>query len=95
MGWANTGLLDPSPHVSILVSIAVPRSTGAGSDMTGERLQPQRLLHRRIVVKVGSNVLTGGEEGGLHTPTIAAIATQVAGLVHRGAQVALVTSGRM
>lgn len=61
--------------------------------MTGERLQPQRLLYRRIVVKVGSNVLTGGEEGGLHTPTIAAIATQVAGLVHRGAQVALVTSG--
>lgn len=60
--------------------------------MTGERLQPQRLLHRRIVVKVGSNVLTGGEEG-LHTPTIAAIATQVADLVSRGAQVALVTSG--
>ncbi len=60
--------------------------------MTGDRLQPQRLLHRRVVVKVGSNVLTGGEEG-LHTPTIAAIATQVADLVHRGAQVALVTSG--
>ena len=60
--------------------------------MTGERLQPQRLFYRRIVVKIGSNVLTGGEEG-LHTPTIAAIATQVAGLVHRGAQVALVTSG--
>ena len=60
--------------------------------MTGERLQPQTLRHHRIVVKVGSNVLTGGEEG-LHTPTVAAIATQVAGLVHRGAQVALVTSG--
>ncbi|TAK74712.1 MAG: glutamate 5-kinase [Dehalococcoidia bacterium] len=60
--------------------------------MTGERLQPQRLQHRRIVVKVGSNVLTGGEEG-LHTPTVAAIATQVAGLVQRGGQVALVTSG--
>ena len=60
--------------------------------MTGERLQPQHLIHRRVVVKVGSNVLTGGEEG-LHTPTIAAIATQVADLVRRGAQVALVTSG--
>ncbi len=60
--------------------------------MTGERLRPQRLVHRRVVVKVGSNVLTGGEEG-LHTPTIAAIATQVADLVRRGAQVALVTSG--
>ncbi len=60
--------------------------------MAGERLQPQHLLHRRVVVKVGSNVLTGGEEG-LHTPTIAAIAMQVADLVRRGAQVALVTSG--
>lgn len=60
--------------------------------MTGQRLQPRQLTHRRIVVKIGSNVLTAGTEQ-LDAQAMAAIAGQVATLVQRGAQVILVSSG--
>ncbi len=60
--------------------------------MTGERIQPQRIEHRRVVVKVGSNVLTGGTEA-LDAVAMADIARQVGDLMRRGCQVLIVTSG--
>jgi len=60
--------------------------------MTGERITPQRIEYRRIVVKVGSNVLTGGADA-LDAATMAHVAEQVASLEARGAEVILVTSG--
>ncbi|MCB9490734.1 MAG: glutamate 5-kinase [Dehalococcoidia bacterium] len=60
--------------------------------MTAERISPQRIEYRRIVVKVGSNVLTGGSEA-LDTPTMAHIAEQIASLESRGAEVIVITSG--
>ena len=52
----------------------------------------QPLEYRRIVVKVGTNLLTGGGEG-LDVQAIATIAGQVAGLHARGVQAIVVTSG--
>lgn len=60
--------------------------------MTGERLTPQQIQYRRVVVKLGSNVLTGGSSA-LDTPTMAHVAEQVAGLGARGVEVIVVTSG--
>lgn len=60
--------------------------------MTGERIIPQRVEYHRIVVKVGSNVLTGGTAA-LDTPTMAHVAEQVASLEARGVEVIVVTSG--
>ncbi|MSQ31237.1 MAG: glutamate 5-kinase [Dehalococcoidia bacterium] len=60
--------------------------------MTGQRLQPQHIEHRRIVVKIGSNVLTGGTDS-LTPSVIAGVVEQIAALVRRGAQVIVVTSG--
>ena len=60
--------------------------------MTGQRLQPQQIAHRRIVVKIGSNVLTGGTDS-LAPSVIAGIVEQIADLVGRGAQVLVVSSG--
>lgn len=60
--------------------------------MTSDRVQPQHIEHRRVVVKVGSNVLTGGTEA-LDTVTMAALARQIATLMRRGCQVLVVTSG--
>ena len=60
--------------------------------MTGQRLQPQHVAYRRVVVKVGSNVLTGGTDQ-IDTVAIAAIVEQIAGLVGRGVQTIVVTSG--
>ncbi|MBM3139563.1 MAG: glutamate 5-kinase [Chloroflexi bacterium] len=60
--------------------------------MTGERLRPQHLEHRRVVVKVGSNVLTAGTDQ-LDARAMAAIAEQIGALCARGGQVVLVTSG--
>jgi glutamate 5-kinase len=47
---------------------------------------------RRIVVKVGSGILSGGG-GGLHRPTLLALAETLAGLASRGSEVILVSSG--
>ena len=47
---------------------------------------------KRLVVKVGTNTLTGGEDG-LSRPQMMGLARQVARLVHDGHQVALVSSG--
>jgi glutamate 5-kinase len=47
---------------------------------------------RRIVVKVGSGILSGGG-GGLHRPTLRALAETLAGLASRGSEVILVSSG--
>ena len=47
---------------------------------------------KRLVVKVGTNTLTGGEDG-LSRPQMMGVARQVARLVHDGHQVALVSSG--
>ena len=60
--------------------------------MTGERLTPQRTEYRRIVVKVGSNVLTGGTDA-LDVAAMAHIAEQIASLEERGVGVVMVTSG--
>ena len=60
--------------------------------MTGQRLQPQQTAYRRVVVKIGSNVLTAGTEQ-IDTVAMAAIAEQIAGLVGRGVQPIVVTSG--
>ncbi len=60
--------------------------------MTGERLTPQRTQYRRVVVKVGSNVLTAGTDA-LSTATMAHLVDQIADLESRGVEVVLVTSG--
>ncbi|MEX1021503.1 MAG: glutamate 5-kinase, partial [Dehalococcoidia bacterium] len=60
--------------------------------MTGERLTPQRTEHRRVVVKVGSNVLTAGTDA-LDAASMAHLVEQIADLQGRGVQVILVTSG--
>lgn len=66
---------------------------------TPELRQPARLTSReqitdarRIVVKIGSSSLTD-PQGRLDPAAVAAIAEQAAGLVHRGAEVVLVSSG--
>ena len=48
---------------------------------------------RRIVVKVGSNVLT--EENGLNLKSIRSISSQICGLIESGMEVLLVSSGAM
>jgi len=50
------------------------------------------LAHRRIVVKAGTNVLTGRTER-LDQATLASLAEQIACVRRKGAQVVLVTSG--
>lgn len=60
--------------------------------MTGQRLQPQAAAYRRVVVKIGSNVLTAGTEQ-VDTAALAAIAEQIAALVARDVQPIVVTSG--
>ena len=60
--------------------------------MTGQRLQPQRTKYRRVVVKIGSNVLTAGTEQ-IDTAAMAALAAQIAALIARGVQPIVVTSG--
>ena len=60
--------------------------------MTGQRLEPQQTAYRRVVVKIGSNVLTAGTEQ-IDTVAMAAIAEQIAALVARGVQPIVVTSG--
>ena len=47
---------------------------------------------KRLVVKVGTNTLTGGEDR-LARPAMLGVARQIARLVHDGHQVALVSSG--
>jgi glutamate 5-kinase len=47
---------------------------------------------RRLVVKVGSGILSGGGAG-LHRPTLAALAQTLAGLASGGTEVILVSSG--
>ena len=47
---------------------------------------------QRLVVKVGTNTLTGGEDH-LSRPAMAGVARQIARLVRDGHQVALVSSG--
>ncbi len=48
--------------------------------------------YRRIVVKVGTNLLTAGDDT-LHAPTVRRLIGQVAALHRRGIQVVLVSSG--
>ncbi|MEX2447004.1 MAG: glutamate 5-kinase [Dehalococcoidia bacterium] len=60
--------------------------------MTGQRIEPRDPVYRRIVVKVGSNVLTAGTAQ-LDATAMAALAAQVTALVQQGVQVILVTSG--
>ena len=60
--------------------------------MTGERLIPSESRYRRVVVKVGSNVLTGGTDA-LDAATMAHLVEQVAELRARGVEVIMVTSG--
>lgn len=60
--------------------------------MTGDRVLPQHIEYRRVVVKVGSNVLTGGTDA-LDSATMASITQQIATLMRRGCQVLVVTSG--
>jgi glutamate 5-kinase len=60
--------------------------------MTGERLRPQHLEHRRVVVKIGSNVLTAGTDR-VDARAIAGIAEQIAELRRLGGEAVVVTSG--
>jgi glutamate 5-kinase len=48
---------------------------------------------RRLVVKVGSGILSGGGGPGLHRPTLQALAETLAGLAAGGTEVVLVSSG--
>ncbi len=49
-------------------------------------------MAKRVVVKVGSGVLSGGGKG-LHAPTMRRLAAEIAALRAEGAEVALVSSG--
>ncbi len=60
--------------------------------MASQRLQPDHLQHRRVVVKVGSNVLTAGTNQ-INTEAMAHVVTQIAALLERGGEALLVTSG--
>ena len=48
---------------------------------------------RRVVVKIGSNVLT--QDNGLNLDTVSAVSRQICGLMDRGLEVILVSSGAM
>ncbi|MBI5290120.1 MAG: glutamate 5-kinase [Chloroflexi bacterium] len=48
--------------------------------------------YRRVVAKFGTNLLTAGTDR-LHAKTMAALVTQVAGLMEQGREVVIVTSG--
>ncbi|MEN8614324.1 glutamate 5-kinase [Dehalogenimonas sp. THU2] len=52
----------------------------------------EKLCYRRIVIKLGTNLLTGGS-GRLDHAVMAGLAAQVAALAGRGGQVVIVTSG--
>jgi glutamate 5-kinase len=52
----------------------------------------EELCYRRIVIKLGTNLLTGGK-GRLDQDVMAALVAQVAALQRRGGQIVLVTSG--
>jgi len=54
--------------------------------------EDERLRYKRIVAKVGTNVLTAGTER-LNLEVMSALVSQVAGLQKRGAAVLVVTSG--
>ncbi|MCK9486321.1 MAG: glutamate 5-kinase [Dehalococcoidia bacterium] len=60
--------------------------------MTGERLTPQGTQYQRVVVKLGSNVLTAGTDS-LDLVTMAHLVEQVAVLLDRGVALTVVTSG--
>lgn len=60
--------------------------------MTHERLIPRGAQYRRVVVKLGSNVLTAGTDG-LDAATMAHLVEQVADLRARDVEVIMVTSG--
>jgi glutamate 5-kinase len=60
--------------------------------MASRRLHEQHLEHRRVVVKVGTNLLTGGGEQ-LDAHAMAALVEQVAELRRLGGQAVLVSSG--
>ena len=63
-----------------------------GGAVPGGRSASQEIEHRRVVVKVGTNLLTGGGAG-LNVPAMSRIVEQVAALRERGGQVIVVTSG--
>ncbi len=60
--------------------------------MTSRRLQGQHLEHRRVVVKVGTNLLTGGGEQ-LDAHVLAALTEQIADARALGGQLVVVSSG--
>jgi glutamate 5-kinase len=60
--------------------------------MTSHRLHEQHISYRRVVVKVGTNLLTAGTER-LDAEAMAAVAGQIAAIRELGAQVVLVSSG--
>jgi glutamate 5-kinase len=60
--------------------------------MTSHRLHEQHISYRRIVVKVGTNLLTAGTDR-LDAEAMAAVAGQIAAIRELGAQVVLVSSG--
>jgi len=60
--------------------------------MSAGRPQIQHYQYRRLVVKVGTNVLTSGTDE-LHTAAMAELVEQVSVLQHAGVEVLLVTSG--
>lgn len=60
--------------------------------MSSQNSQPQTPQYRRIVVKVGSNLLTGGGAR-LDAHAMSGLVRQIAGVRARGAQVVLVSSG--
>jgi glutamate 5-kinase len=62
------------------------------SSQRNEQAQASSVLYRRIVAKVGTNLLTGGTDR-LDEAFMRSLAAQIAGLRRQGVQVCLVTSG--
>ena len=60
--------------------------------MSAGRSRPQEIEHRRVVVKVGTNLLTGGGAA-LDLDAMSRVVEQVAKLRERGGQAIVVTSG--
>jgi glutamate 5-kinase len=67
----------------------------AGQNSTSASMSPNgaaALRYKRVVVKAGTSVLTGGSDM-LHLPTVSGLVDQIATIHSLGAEVMLVTSG--